>query len=167
MSARATGRAVLSLVLSFAVLAGAPTLAEDSQSPSEFRRTAAPSASLAPEEFGLSIAWDRELGSGYSNVSVADGKAVTGFTAGEVRLHRPYFEGREPVEPLEFPLGELLFINHLHAHRTGVEIHGCGVIDRSGAGYLFAGQSGAGKTTKIYLMRRSKNCRASGRSTHT
>ena len=69
------------------------------------------------------------------------------FTAGDVRLHRPYFEGRGPVEPLEFPLGELLFINHLHAHRSGVEIHGCGVCNRSGAGFLFAGQSGAGKTT--------------------
>ncbi len=93
MSARATGRVVLILVLSFAVLAGAPTLAEDSQSPSEFRRTAAPSASLAPEEFGLSIAWDRELGSGYSNVSVADGKAVTGFTAGEVDVLAAFDRG--------------------------------------------------------------------------
>lgn len=82
MSARAS-RIVLSLVLSFAVLAGEPTFANDSESPSEFRRSAAPTASMA-EEFGLSIAWDRELGSGYSNISVADGKAVTGFTAGEV-----------------------------------------------------------------------------------
>ena len=70
-----------------------------------------------------------------------------GFTSGEVRLHRPYFEARGPVDPLEYPLAELAFINHLHAQRKGVEIHGCGVIDRAGAGYLFAGQSGAGKTT--------------------
>lgn len=83
MSARATGRIVPSFILSFAVLAGAPTLANDAESPSEFRQSAAPTASLG-EEFGLSIAWDRELGSGYSNISVVDGKAVTGFTAGEV-----------------------------------------------------------------------------------
>ncbi len=74
-----------------------------------------------------------------------------GFTAGDVRLHRPYFETRGPLVPLEYPLAELLFINHLHAHRRGVEIHGCGVIDRSGAGYLFAGESGAGKTTMANL----------------
>ena len=74
-----------------------------------------------------------------------------GFTAGDVRLHRPYFEARGPVDPLEYPLGELLLINHLHAHRLGVEIHGCGIIDRPGAGYLFAGESGAGKTTMARL----------------
>ena len=73
------------------------------------------------------------------------------FTTGDLRLHRPYFETRGPVDPLEYPLAELLFIHHLHAHRKGVEIHGCGVVDGSGAGYLFAGQSGAGKTTMARL----------------
>ncbi len=93
MSARASGRIVPSFVLSFAVLAGAPTLADDLESPSEFRRSAAPTASLAREEFGLSIAWDRELGSGYSNISVVDGKAVTGFTAGEVDVLAAFDRG--------------------------------------------------------------------------
>ena len=93
MSARASGRIVPSFVLSFAFLAGAPTLANDSESPSEFRRSAAPTASLEREEFGLSIAWDRELGSGYSNISVVDGKAVTGFTAGEVDVLAAFDRG--------------------------------------------------------------------------
>ena len=93
MSARASGRIVPSFVLSFAVLVGAPTLANDSESPSEFRRSAAPTASLAREEFGLSIAWDRELGSGYSNISVVDGKAVTGFTAGEIDVLAAFDRG--------------------------------------------------------------------------
>ncbi len=93
MSARASGRIVPSFVLSFAVLAGAPTLANDSESPSEFRRSAASTASLPQEEFGLSIAWDRELGSGYSNISVVDGKAVTGFTAGEVDVLAAFDRG--------------------------------------------------------------------------
>lgn len=75
----------------------------------------------------------------------------SGFTAGKVRLHRPYFEGRGPVDPLEYPLAELLFINHLHVQRKGVVVHGCGVVDRAGAGYLFAGPSGAGKTTMARL----------------
>jgi len=35
---------------------------------------------LPQNEFGLAVAWTRELGSGYSNVSIADGKAVTMFT---------------------------------------------------------------------------------------
>jgi hypothetical protein len=32
-----------------------------------------------------------------------------------------------------------------------VEIHGCGVLDAAGRGYLFAGQSGAGKSTMARL----------------
>lgn len=76
----------------------------------------------------------------------------TGFTAGDVRLHRPYFEAGGPIYPLEYPLDELLMIGLLGQGR-GVEIHGCGVVDRSGAGYLFAGQSGAGKTTMARLWR--------------
>ncbi len=39
---------------------------------------------LPPGEFGLSVQWDRELGSGYSKVVVAGDLAVTMFTAGEV-----------------------------------------------------------------------------------
>lgn len=93
MSARASGRIVPSFVLSFAVLAGAPTFANEPESPSEFRRSNVPNASLARESLGLSIAWDRELGSGYSNISVADGKAVTGFTAGEVDVLAAFDRG--------------------------------------------------------------------------
>ena len=48
------------------------------------------------------------------------------FSAGEVWLHRPYFEARGPVYPLEYPLDELLIINRLAAQGQGVEIHACG-----------------------------------------
>ena len=85
------------------------------------------------------------------SVPYRDARFDAGFSAGDVRLHRPYFETRGPLVALEYPLAELLFINHLHAQRKGVEIHGCGVIDRTGAGYLFAGESGAGKTTMARL----------------
>lgn len=58
--------------------------------------------------------------------------------------------GGEPTSPIEFPVDELL-INALLTARGGVEIHACGVIDRDGSGYLFAGNSGGGKTTTARL----------------
>src|SRR5215471_6394048 len=66
------------------------------------------------------------------------------FTAGDVRLHAPYFDPHRALNPLEYPLDELILTNFL-ARGRGVEIHGCGVMDRAGAGYLFAGHSGSGK----------------------
>jgi hypothetical protein len=74
------------------------------------------------------------------------------FTHSEVSLHRPYFDPNEPIYPLEYPLDELLFINLL-AHGRGVEVHACGVVDPSGDGHLFIGQSGAGKSTMAKLWR--------------
>jgi hypothetical protein len=58
--------------------------------------------------------------------------------------------GDEPTSPIEFPVDELL-INALLTSRGGIEIHGCGVIDRDGSGYLFAANSGGGKTTTARL----------------
>lgn len=75
------------------------------------------------------------------------------FTRSEVLLHRPYFTDRPAVYPLEYPLDELLFI-HLLSQGRGVELHACPVVDRSGATYLFAGQSGAGKSTMARLWHR-------------
>jgi hypothetical protein len=68
------------------------------------------------------------------------------FRRGVVTLDRESFTGRRAACPLEYPLDELIVINRL-ALEEGVEIHGCGVVDESGAGWLFAGQSGAGKST--------------------
>ena len=64
----------------------------------------------------------------------------------DVRMNSRYFDGSRPIDPLEYPLDELIVINLL-ASRPGLEIHGCGVVDADGAGYLFVGQSGAGKST--------------------
>lgn len=72
------------------------------------------------------------------------------FSAGSVYLHAPYFDASSPLYPLEYPLDELLITNWLALGR-GVEIHGCAVRDSSGAGYLFAGHSGAGKSTMARL----------------
>lgn len=77
------------------------------------------------------------------------------FSAGTVYLHRPYFDASVPVYPLEYPLDELVITNWLALGR-GVEIHGCGLVDGDGAGYLFAGHSGAGKSTIARLWRRRR-----------
>jgi hypothetical protein len=72
------------------------------------------------------------------------------FTRGDVTLHADFHEKGHPIFPLEYPLDELLLTNLL-ARGRGVELHACGLIDRDGRGYLFAGHSGAGKTTTAKL----------------
>jgi hypothetical protein len=76
------------------------------------------------------------------------------FTSGDVVLHRDYFDHRHPVDPLEYPLDELVMMNLLTLGR-GVEVHACGVEDSDGRGYLFVGQSGAGKTTTATLWHKA------------
>jgi hypothetical protein len=72
------------------------------------------------------------------------------FTAGRVLLRAD--ADLPTMHPLDYPLDEVLVANLLGRGR-GVELHGCGVIDRDGRGHLFVGQSGAGKTTtgKVWL----------------
>jgi hypothetical protein len=72
------------------------------------------------------------------------------FTEGEVEIRREIFGRRLPVYPLQYPLDELLMV-HLLSHGRGVEVHGSGIVSPDGAGTLFAGQSGAGKTTMAKL----------------
>jgi hypothetical protein len=52
----------------------------------------------------------------------------------------------ETMHALDYPLDEVI-VAHLLGRGRGVELHGCGIIDRDGRGQLFVGQSGAGKTT--------------------
>jgi hypothetical protein len=68
---------------------------------------------------------------------------------------REFREGRILMRPdaltdsmhaLDYPLDEVM-VAHLLGRGRGVELHGCGIIDRDGRGQLFVGQSGAGKTT--------------------
>lgn len=53
--------------------------------------------------------------------------------------------------PLEYPLEDLLF-RHLMAEHGALLVHACGVCWR-GAGFLFVGSSGAGKSTAARLWR--------------
>jgi hypothetical protein len=72
---------------------------------------------------------------------------------GRVTLRRAPFEARLPIYPLHYPLDEV-FMVHLLAQGLGAEIHGAGVVTADGRGFLFAGQSGAGKTTLSRLWQR-------------
>jgi hypothetical protein len=72
------------------------------------------------------------------------------FTEGEVEVRREVFGTRLPLYPLHYPLDELLMV-HLLARGRGIEIHGSGMVGPDGLGTLFAGQSGAGKTTMARL----------------
>ncbi len=69
-----------------------------------------------------------------------------------VRLRRDVFLPRVPLYPLEYPLDELLMV-HLLSQGRGIEIHASGIVTGDGRGLLFAGQSGAGKTTMANLWR--------------
>lgn len=77
------------------------------------------------------------------------------FTTGIVYLRRDCFTGARAIYPLQYPLDELLITNWLALGR-GVEMHACAVVDADGLGYLFAGHSGAGKTTTARLWRRKR-----------
>jgi hypothetical protein len=74
------------------------------------------------------------------------------FSRARVFIHNPYFDPGQPIYPLEYPLDELLFVHFLSQGR-GVEVHACGVSDSQGKGYLFLGQSGAGKSTMAGLWK--------------
>lgn len=52
--------------------------------------------------------------------------------------------------PLEYPLDEVV-VNQLLARKGAVELHACGVVTPAGEGWLFAGNSGDGKTTTARL----------------
>jgi hypothetical protein len=86
--------------------------------------------------------------SGWQTYKVA--RFDAGWTSGEVLYRRQYFVPGEPVYPLEYPLDEVL-ISNLLARGRGIEVHACGLRDRDGNGYLFTGQSGAGKSTTASL----------------
>jgi hypothetical protein len=73
------------------------------------------------------------------------------FTRGEVSINRSYYDLNQHMNPIECPLDEVLLDNYLAQRGKGIEIHASGVVDTLGKGYLFVGQSGAGKTTMARL----------------
>jgi hypothetical protein len=80
------------------------------------------------------------------------------FKSGRIEMSREYFAPADAVNPLEYPLDELLWIHRL-SMGAGVEIHGCGVIAPDGRGLLLTGHSGAGKSTSSRLWSRRDGAR--------
>jgi hypothetical protein len=80
------------------------------------------------------------------------------FNHGEVLLNRDYLNGDKPIYPLEHPVDELLIVNLL-AQGHGVVVHACGVEDSDGRGYLFVGESKAGKSTTARLWDKAGGAR--------
>lgn len=78
------------------------------------------------------------------------------FTSGRLLLNRTLLARYAPICPLEYPTDELLITNWLANHRTGVEVHGCGLIDLSAGGQLFLGHSGAGKSTTTRIWQAAR-----------
>jgi hypothetical protein len=54
------------------------------------------------------------------------------------------------VDPLEYPLDELLIMHRL-TQESAIELHSCGIVMPDGTGNLFVGHSGAGKSTTTRL----------------
>lgn len=76
-----------------------------------------------------------------------------GFASGRILLSSSCFSPGQPLYPLQYPLDELLLVTLLTKGK-GIHVHACGVIDGKGRGYLFAGNSGFGKTTMARLWNR-------------
>ena len=79
----------LSTIFLVLLIAVSPLALAKAKSPwTQFRGPSAEGPSTAGDlptsKFGLSVAWTRDLGSGYSTVWTTKDKAVTMFTAGEV-----------------------------------------------------------------------------------
>ena len=72
------------------------------------------------------------------------------FHSAHLWLNRECLGDGKQVNPLEYPLDELLVTNWL-ARNRGVEVHGCGLVDHGTGGHLFLGHSGAGKSTTARL----------------
>ena len=74
------------------------------------------------------------------------------FCSALLLVNREYISKDEAVFPLEYPLDELL-VTHWLSNGRGVEVHGCGLVDREIGGQLFLGHSGAGKSTTTLLWK--------------
>jgi hypothetical protein len=77
-------------------------------------------------------------------------RADAEFRKARLILSREALRNYRPIFPLEYPADELLITNYL-ASGLGVEVHGCGLVDRESGGHLFLGHSGSGKSTTARL----------------
>lgn len=80
------------------------------------------------------------------------------FRRGRISLARQFYNPSRSVNPLEYPLDELLAMHRLSCE-GGVEVHAVGVVDEFGRGHLFIGHSGAGKSTTARLWQKRHGAR--------
>ncbi len=73
-----------------------------------------------------------------------------GFSQAELHINQGVFAAFPSAAPLDYPLDELLIMHRLTQEKA-IELHGCGIVRRDGAGDLFVGHSGAGKSTTTRL----------------
>lgn len=73
------------------------------------------------------------------------------FTSGKIYIKS---QDAKRIFPLQYPLGELIFINLL-AKGRGILMHACG-MKNGGKAWLFAGHSGAGKSTLANIWKNEK-----------
>jgi hypothetical protein len=75
----------------------------------------------------------------------------TGFHSALLQISEEFGERLGyAIEPLGYPLDELLIIHRL-THEKAIELHGVGIVGPDGASNLFVGHSGAGKSTTARL----------------
>lgn len=72
-----------------------------------------------------------------------------------IRRHKGYTWSAQEII---YDFLQVLLINYLSAHQKGMIVHGIGLRDTDGSGLLFAGKSGAGKSTTARIWH--KNSRA-------
>lgn len=73
------------------------------------------------------------------------------FSQATLQMNQSSFAGMTRVpSPLEYPLDELLIMHRLTQEKA-IELHSCGIVTPDGAGNLFVGHSGAGKSTTTRL----------------
>jgi hypothetical protein len=70
--------------------------------------------------------------------------------------HESFASAAFAAEPLDYPLDELLIMHRLTQEKA-IEVHGCGIVGAGGAGNLFVGHSGAGKSTTTRLWTSSQD----------
>jgi hypothetical protein len=80
------------------------------------------------------------------------------FATGRLTLQKDIFPENTNFDPTESPLFEVMLVHYLSS-RGGVMVHGCGIVNEEGEGYLFLGHSGAGKTTTATLWEKHPDVR--------
>jgi len=73
------------------------------------------------------------------------------FTSGDLYIYK-----NKNGFPFGYPLDQILMINLL-ARNRGILVHACGLQHNSSSGLLFAGISGAGKSTMANLWKKEKD----------